>query len=120
MSQKRWQYWGLRVLAVLFILFISLFAFDVFGEYETVWETLLALFMHLIPSFLLIIVTVIAWRWRVSGGMLFVLLGLVSIVFFRTYVDVIVFLLISLPPMVLGIFFVLESQWYPPNKQHNT
>jgi hypothetical protein len=31
------------------------------------WETLLALAMHLIPTFVLIAVLVVAWRWRIGA-----------------------------------------------------
>jgi len=41
---------------------ISLFAFDVFGTGAGFFKTLLALLMHLIPSFLLIIAIVYSWK----------------------------------------------------------
>jgi hypothetical protein len=114
-----WLYWIPRVLAVVFILFISLFALDVFSEYDTLREIIRALFMHLIPSFLLIIVTAIAWRWRLTGGILFVLLGLVSIAFFNTYWHIVTFLFISLPPILLGLLFIWESHIRPSDMNRN-
>lgn len=119
MSPKQIRHWVPRVLAVLFILFISMFALDVFSEYDNILEIAVALFMHLIPSFLLIAATVIAWRWRMAGGVLFVLLGLISILFFRTYRDAMVFLLISMPSLVIGILFMLEASWKPPQMQRD-
>jgi len=119
MFKARTLYWLPRILAVLFILFISLFALDVFSEYQTIGEIALALFMHLIPSFLLIIATVIAWRWRFMGGVLFVLLGTVSIFFFNSYEHILTFLLVSLPPILLGLLFIWESQWHHPDMTAN-
>ncbi len=79
---KHFLYWTPRVLTILFIAFLSLFALDVFGEGYTFWETLVALFMHLIPHFLLIILLVIAWKWERVGGLLFIGLGLVFLFWF--------------------------------------
>lgn len=95
-----------RSLAILFILFISIFALDVFGEGYSWWETIVALFMHLIPSFLLIIASIVAWNKPALGGVWFVFLGLVSIFFFNSYEHWISFILISLPALLIGGLFL--------------
>ena len=59
------------MLSILFIAFLSLFALDVFGVGYSPWETLVALTMHLIPTFLLIAVLVAAWRWPWVGALAF-------------------------------------------------
>jgi len=71
-------YWAPRVLGILFVVFISLFALDIFGQGYTLWETVVGLFMHLIPSFILIAALVLAWRWELVGAA-FVALGLAYI-----------------------------------------
>jgi Na+/proline symporter len=63
--------WTPRVLAILFILFLSLFALDVFGAGYGVGELLIALFMHLIPSLALVVVLILAWRWEWVGALAF-------------------------------------------------
>ena len=45
------------------------------------------------------------------GGVLFILLGGVSIFFFDTYEHWISFALISIPPFVIGALFLLDG-WY--------
>ncbi|MBK8900528.1 MAG: hypothetical protein IPM53_05050 [Anaerolineaceae bacterium] len=75
MNGKRILYWLPRVLSIVFALFISLFALDVFGEGYSFWETVLALLMHLIPTFLVLIALIIAWRWERVGALLFVVLA---------------------------------------------
>ena len=55
---KKTLNWIARILAIALIAFFSLFALDVFGQPG--W--FLGLIMHLIPSFILIIITVIAWK----------------------------------------------------------
>jgi hypothetical protein len=70
-----------RILALVYIVFISLFALDVFGNGYGFWGTLLALFMHLIPSLILIAILVIAWRWKkpLLAGIVFTLGGVLYI-----------------------------------------
>ena len=106
-NMKKFIYWLPRILVILFIAFISIFALDVFGEYQFP-EVLLALFMHLIPSFVLITVLIIAWKWELIGGLFFIALAIFSIFFFKTLTDPIVFLIISLPAILIGILFILN------------
>jgi len=68
-------HWVPRILGIVFILFVSLFAVDVFGEGNSILETLTALVIHLIPSFLLLAALLISWRWS-WAGFLFILLGM--------------------------------------------
>lgn len=77
---KRVLYWLPRGLSILFALFISLFALDVFSEGYTFGETLIALFMHLIPTFIIVIALIIAWRWERVGAAIFFALALVYLV----------------------------------------
>ena len=76
-NTKRLFYWLPRGLSIAFALFITVFALDVFGEGYSFWETLLALFMHLIPTFLVLFVLIIAWRWERVGASLFLVLALI-------------------------------------------
>ncbi|NDJ52542.1 MAG: hypothetical protein GYB68_05565 [Chloroflexi bacterium] len=102
-------HWAPRILAILFALFLSLFALDVFGEFDTIGETLIALFMHLIPTFILLAAIVIAWRWPFAGGLLFLALGLISVVFFRTAQEFISFMLVSAPALLIGAMFLWDG-----------
>ncbi len=72
--------WTPRLLAMLYALFLSLFALDVFSEGYGPGETILALLIHLIPTYLVIIALVVAWSRETTGAMLFVVLGLFSLV----------------------------------------
>ena len=54
MLVKRFLFWLPRVLSALFAAFISLFALDVFGAGYGLWETIWALFVHLIPTWLIL------------------------------------------------------------------
>lgn len=107
--------WLPRILLVLFAAFLSLFALDIFSEGYSILDTIVGLFMHLIPTFLLLIVLAIAWKFPLVGGVLFILLGAVSIFFFDTYEHWISFVLISIPPFVIGVLFLLDG-WYRRHK----
>jgi hypothetical protein len=61
-------YWLPRVLCILAILFISLFALDSFSPELTFWQQIAAFLMHLIPSFILTALLLIAWKWEYIGG----------------------------------------------------
>ena len=76
-SMARVIVWAPRVLGILYILFLSMFALDVFGEQLSVGQTMIALAMHLIPSAVMIAAVAIAWRWPAIGGLIFIAAGLV-------------------------------------------
>jgi hypothetical protein len=103
---KKIIFWLPRVLVITFIAFLSLFALDVFDMPQ--WY--LALFMHLIPSFILIILTVIAWKRPFVGGVLFLIAGVVGTIFFRTT--------ICIPVFVIGLLFLTEV-YLKKNKKSN-
>ena len=68
---KKILYWTPRGLCIAFILFLSMFAMDVFGEGLGFWQTAIALCMHLIPSFVLVLILALAWRWEWIGAVAF-------------------------------------------------
>ncbi len=72
--------WIPRVLTILFVIFISFFAFDVFDQGTGFWKTLLVLLMHLIPTFLIIIILILSWKRPWIGGVSYILLGIAYII----------------------------------------
>jgi hypothetical protein len=96
LDSKKLFHWLPRLLAICFIGFVSLFALDVFGAYESAGETFLALLIHLIPSYVLLAVTILAWYKPFWGGLVFVLLGLLSTLIFNTYIFAVIAILIGL------------------------
>ena len=95
--------WIPRVITLIFIIFISMFAFD---------EKFISFgfLMHMLPTLLLIGLLIIAWNWATLGGLILLVFGIISIFFFRTYEDPIVFLIVSFPIFVVGILFILSDQ----------
>ena len=79
-STRRVLSWAPKVLSILFAMFLSVFALDVFSEGYGFWETIGALLLHLIPVYIIVILLVIAWRWERIGAILFIVLGLFYLV----------------------------------------
>jgi hypothetical protein len=104
-------YWSPRGLGILVVLFVSIFALDVFGEGYSFLETIAALAMHLIPSFVILLVLGIAWRWAWIGGFLFVALGVLYITLFWESSNLPAYLLISGPLFLVGILFLLDGYY---------
>ena len=68
--------WIPRILCLLAILFISMFALDSFDPKLTFWQQILGFIMHLIPSFILAIILFIAWKRELIGGWILVAIGI--------------------------------------------
>lgn len=112
-------YWSPRILGVLIAIFVSLFALDVFGEGYSFWETIAALAMHLIPTLVILVVLVIAWRWEWVGGFLFVALGVLYITLFWEPSNLPAYLFISGPLFLDGILFLLDG-WHQSTRLSQT
>lgn len=101
-------YWTPRILCILFIIFISMFALDVFSEGYGFLEVLLALFMHLLPSFIFLGILLISWKWELIGGILFIFLSLFTLFFFNQ-ADMVTFLIMTGPLLFIGVLFILNK-----------
>ncbi len=100
--------WIARILGILFALFISLFALDVFVPGVSLGNILLALVMHLIPTYIILILLWIAWKRPLAGGILFILAG-AAYPILASGEDLIAFLLIGGIPIIIGILFLLGA-----------
>ena len=110
-------HWLPRIICILAILFVSLFAADAFSPELTIWQQLGAFIMHLIPSFILIAFLIIAWKWEYIGGILFIIigLGLSPFVFVHNYkmndsiwISLGIILSITIPFVIVGILFMVS------------
>jgi hypothetical protein len=106
--QKRVLYWTPRILCILFAVFISLFAFDVFEGGKGFWETSVALLLHLVPTIIIVAVLVLSWRREWIGGILFIALGIFYVVWAWGRGHWAAYALISGPLLLIGILFLLN------------
>lgn len=102
-STKRIIFWTPRILGILFAIFLSLFALDVFTEYYSFGETIIALLIHLVPTYIVAIALFIAWRWEGIGAMLFMALALFYLITSggKSWI-------ISAPMFIVGVLFLLN------------
>jgi hypothetical protein len=99
---KRWLFWTPRVLSIVFIAFLSIFALDVFDGRQSFWQTMLAFAIHQIPVFVLIAALILAWRWEWIGTALYTGFGLL-------YIAWVLFIQHHLPPAAIPIGILIIS-----------
>ena len=105
---QRLLFWLPRILCLLFAAFLSVFALDVFGEGYGFWKTVLALLVHLIPTWIILIVLAISWRWEWVGAILFTALGVLYPVLFWGRFVWYVYLIMSGSLLLIGGLFLLN------------
>ena len=105
---KQGLFWIPRVLCILFALFLSLFALDVFSEDSGFWEQILGLLIHLVPVYVVVILLIVAWRWEWVGAVAFIGLALfyLSQAWGQEHWSAIVG--ISGPLTLIGVLFLLN------------
>jgi hypothetical protein len=105
-------YWTPRILSILFILFLMMFSLDVFEPGLSAKEIAIGLFMHNIPALILLVVTIISWKYEIVGGIAFILAGFLYIILlamnnFEWYM-ISWSLTIAGPAFLIGILFILN------------
>lgn len=109
-SHRGVWFWSPRILTLLFALFLSLFALDVFGEATGFVETMAALTMHLIPTFLVIGLLAVAWQFELVGVVAFAGLAVAYDVVMWGRFPALTYVMVSGPLLLIsGLFFV--SWW---------
>ena len=110
-TTKQILFWSPRALCILFALFVSIFALDVFREGYDFWRTLLALAMHLIPTVIVVLFLIIAWRWEWIGGIVFLVLAVFYIIWAWGRFPLSVYFVISGPMIIISILFFLNWKY---------
>ena len=102
--------WIPRGVIIFYILFLLLFSFDAFNSNQTIWQQIGAFFFHSIPSWIYLIVLVLTWRKYIIAGISFIVIGILSILFFKTYGNINIFLLVSVPPILIGLSYIIYDK----------
>ena len=107
---NRFLYWVPRVLSVMFVIFLSLFALEAFSGHQG-----LAIFpsflLGLLPACIVLLVTVMAWKWDFAGALLFFVLAISYVWMVGLDRDWTWYASISGPEVMIGIFFFLNWSW---------
>jgi hypothetical protein len=102
--------WTPRVLGILFVLFLGIFALDIFDMQLGFWGTIVGLFMHLIPNILLAIVIALAWKWEWVGAVGF--LGwAISYMKRALGFDCVTYAIIAGIPALIGLLYLVGWIW---------
>ncbi|MDD5430827.1 MAG: hypothetical protein PHP03_01230 [Candidatus Pacebacteria bacterium] len=118
----KFVYWTPRILSIIFLLFLAMFSLDIFEMKLGFWGTLLGLFMHNIPVFILLAILIISWKREIVGGIVFILAGLLYIAMiisgalkgpFEWYMFF-YSLILSGPAILIGMLFIIN--WVKKSK----
>jgi len=111
-------HWTPRIICILAILFISLFSLDSFSSERNFWQNATAFLMHNIPSFVLLAVLIVAWKWEKVGGIILTITGLAFSIFIfvfnykRNHFPLMTCLLqtlaVAIPFVLAGILFIIS------------
>ena len=110
-------HWLPRILCILAILFISMFAMDSFSPDFTLWQNITAFVIHLVPSIILIALLIVAWKWELIGGVIFTIIGLGMSPFIYSHnfrmdqsagKGLVAVLLVTMPFIIVGILFIVS------------
>lgn len=116
LSQKL-LHWTPRIIVTLFGLFFSLlFAGVTMQSSRTpkLWEIGLGTFFCFLPAYFVLATLLFSRIWKWVGGMLFVLIGLITAFYYwNQQAKFDNYLLTTLPLIVIGILFLL-NWWYLP------
>lgn len=110
-------HWLPRIICILAILFVSLFAADAFAPGLTIWQQLGDFLIHLIPSYILLAFLIVAWKWEYIGCIIFIVIGIGfnPFIFIKNYqmnhsvgMSLGIILSITFPFIVVGILFIFS------------
>ena len=103
-------YWTPRILTIVFILFLGMFALDSFEGDQSLLQKSGGFLIHLIPNFVLILILIVAWKHEWVGTIAFVLVGIAYVVMFWGRFPVVTYLTISGPLFLIAFLFWLNWQ----------
>jgi len=106
-------YWSPRLAGVLIIFFVSLFALDMFSPEYTLTEMLVGFLIHMLPSIVMGLLLILAWRRPWIGFLAFLL---ASLYFLRFALggwgeSAGNFLLFSGPLLLVSLLFGINWLW---------
>jgi hypothetical protein len=110
-------HWAPRAAAILIIFFVGLFSLDVFEMQASPLELLGGFLMHNIPSIVMLVLLIIAWKRPVVGFVAFLIAAALFILFFvRGIYSLINLVLFVLPILLVAFLFYADWKWLEPQQ----
>jgi hypothetical protein len=110
-KENNYIFWIPRILAIAFILFLSLFSLDVLDTDISLIEKIARMFIHNTPSLFLLLIMIISWKKEIIGATFFILSGLAyaSLILSKglDYDSINIIFVISGPAILVGISYSL-------------
>ena len=116
-TKEKTLFWLPRILGIAAILFVSYFSLDAFEHGPPLWQQIPVFLIHNIPSYILILALILAWKKELIGGIIFTLFGIITSPFIY-YLNIhrnhsvkdslTVVLLITFPFIIIGILFIVS------------
>src|SRR5674476_204625 len=116
--KSRIFYWIPRVLAVVSILFMTMFSLDAFNGNESFGMKMLGFLMSNIPVLIVTAILVVAWKREFAGGILFILSFIAGTIFFHSFTGNPGSIVVIAPFLIIGILFIPVS--YTHLRAHET
>ena len=113
--KEKTLYWVPRIFTILALFFMLMFSFDVFEGNESIGRKLIGFLIHNIPVLILIAVLIIAWKWEIAGGVLFIIAFIISCFFFHSFSGNPGSLTVTSPFLITGILFIVHHLLYRKN-----
>jgi hypothetical protein len=101
--------WFARILAILAILFMLMFSMDTFGGGESFGRQLSGFLVHSIPALLLIGALIVAWKFEIIGGVIFIIIAVALGIYWNSFKGNSGSLLILVPFLLTGLLFLLHG-----------
>jgi len=116
-TKEKILFWLPRILCIAAILFISYFSLDAFEPGPPLGQQILDFLIHNTPSYILILVLILAWKKELIGGIIFTVFGLITsplvyaLNIHRNHSvkqSLTIVLLITFPFIITGILFIVS------------
>ena len=109
-------YWVPRIFTIAALIFMLMFSLDSFGGNDPIGKKLLGFLIHNIPVLILTAILIVAWKWEVIGGSLFLVAFVIASIFFRSFNGNPGSLVVIAPFLITGILFILHHFLYGKNE----
>jgi hypothetical protein len=111
-------HWAPRIATILIIFFISLFSLDVFENQGSPLEILGGFIIHNIPSIVLTILLLFAWKHPVVGFVGFLVAAMLAAIFFAgNGIEILNMIMFVFPLLLIGCSFYADWKWKNPKVQ---